>query len=220
MSDIAILLFDGITALDAIGPYEVLSRVPDARVHFVGAQRGEVRTDNRVLGLVADESLDDMTSADVLLVPGGFGTRALLDDSQHLDWVRAVHKTTTWTTSVCTGSLVLAAAGLLDGIDATTHWAATGTLAKLGARLVQERVVERGRIITCAGVSAGIDMALVLAARLSDDVTAQAIQLAIEYDPQPPYASGSAATATPEVMARAAEITQRSSRIPAPDNRN
>lgn len=207
MTDIAVLLFDGITALDAIGPYEVLWRLPGARVRFVAAEAGPCRTDNGLLQLVATADFADVRSADVLVVPGGFGTRRLVHDEPTLRWIKAVDATTTWTTSVCTGALLLGAAGLLHGIDATTHWRARETLARYGARPVDDRVVERGRVITCAGVSAGIDMALILAARLSDETTARAIQLAIEYDPQPPYDSGSLAAATPEVRDRLEQMT-------------
>jgi putative intracellular protease/amidase len=197
---IAFLLFDGITALDAIGPYEVLAGLPGAEPVFVGARAGQYRTGDKALGLTADVALSEVTRPDVLVVPGGFGTRRLLDDEQILSWVRTVHETTTWTTSVCTGSLVLGAAGLLDGLDATTHWNEMETLARFGARPTSERVVEQGKIITAAGVSSGIDMALVLAARIAGDVVAQAIQLGIEYDPQPPFDSGSVDKAPKEVL--------------------
>ncbi|HUY23061.1 MAG TPA: DJ-1/PfpI family protein [Acidimicrobiales bacterium] len=188
---IVCLVFDGVTALDAVGPYEVLSRLPGATFTFVGPGPGTVRTDNGVLGLVVDGSIDDAPAADVLVVPGGIGTRRLVDDDRVVDWVRATHATTMWTTSVCTGSLVLGAAGILEGLDATTHWTELESLAGFGARPVASRVVERGKIITAAGVSAGIDMALVLAARIGGEFVAQAIQLGIEYDPQPPYDAGS-----------------------------
>jgi len=209
MTDVAFLLFDGITALDAIGPYEVLWRVPGARVRFVAAEAGPCRTDNGLLQLVATASFADITSADVLVVPGGLGTRGLVHDEPTLSWISRLHATTTWTTSVCTGSLLLGAAGLLQGLDATTHWAARDLLAKYGANPVDDRVVEQGRIITSAGVSAGIDMALTLAARLTDETTARAIQLAIEYEPRPPYDSGSLAAATPEVRERLEQMTIR-----------
>jgi len=209
MTDIALLLFDGVTALDAIGPYEVLWRIPGARVRFVAAEPGPCRTDNGLLQLVATTGFADVTAADVLVVPGGFGTRRLVDDEPTLRWIRDLHAKTMWTTSVCTGALLLGAAGLLDGRDAATHWRARELLAKYGARPVDDRVVERGRLITCAGVSAGIDMALTLAARLADEMTARAIQLAIEYDPQPPYDSGSLASAGPAVLERLEEMTRQ-----------
>ncbi len=197
--DIAIPLFDRFTALDAVGPYEVLSRLPGARVRFLAAEPGPLRTENEMLAITADERLADLTEPDVLVVPGGFGTRPLMADEQMLEWIRHAHAHSQWTTSVCTGSLLLGAAGVLRGLEATTHWMALDTLAELGARPVSRRVVEQGKVITAAGVSAGIDMALTLAARIAGDDVAQAIQLGIEYDPEPPFASGSTRTA-PEAI--------------------
>jgi putative intracellular protease/amidase len=197
--DIAILLFDRLTALDAIGPYEVLQRLPGAEVRFVGAERGPVRTEQGMLGIVADYARDEVTSADILLVPGGIGTRALVDDEPTVEWIRAIDAGSTWTTSVCTGSLLLGAAGLLQGKKATTHWRALDMLSKFGATPVSERVVVQGKVITAAGVSSGIDMALSLAALVAGDDVAQAIQLGIEYDPQPPFDSGSVAKAPEHV---------------------
>ncbi len=197
---IVCLLFDGVTALDAVGPFEVLSRLPGSTFTFVSPTGRAVRTGGPPLGLEVDGRPRDVTSADVLVVPGGSGTRTLVGDAAVLAWVRAVHATTTWTTSVCTGSHVLGAAGLLDGIEATTHWNTMATLASYGAVPVSRRVVEQGRIMTAAGVSAGIDMALVLAARLAGDDMAKAIQLGIEYDPQPPFDAGSPATAPPAIV--------------------
>jgi putative intracellular protease/amidase len=209
--DIAIPIFDRLTALDAVGPYEVLSRVPGATVHFVAERPGEYRDELRTLALVADHALSDAPAPEVVVVPGGFGTRALLGGGPLVDWVRKVHATSQWTTSVCTGSLVLAAAGVLTGLEATTHWAAMDLLRRLGAVPVERRVVEQGKVITAAGVSAGIDMALTLAARLAGEKVAQAIQLSIEYDPQPPFNSGSLRTAPPEVVdfVRRAEAAQK-----------
>ena len=188
---IAIPIFDRVTALDAIGPYEVLSRLPGADLKFVSFEPGLVKTDNGMLRLHAEVALEDFADPDILVVPGGFGTRVLMKDARMLDWVRHVHQTTEWTTSVCTGSLVLGAAGLLDGLEATTHWAAMDTLATTGARPAGRRIVQQGKIVTAAGVSAGIDMALFLAGHIAGDDGAQAIQLGIEYDPQPPYDAGS-----------------------------
>jgi len=199
--DVAIPIFDRITALDAVGPYEVLSRLPGATVRFIAERPGPYRTDNGQLALMADASLDDVPAPEIVLVPGGFGTRELLGNSAFLDWVHAAHATSHWTTSVCTGSLVLAAAGVLDGVEATTHWASMQLLGELGAVPVERRVVEVGKVITAAGVSAGIDMALLLAARLAGDRVAQAIQLSIEYDPQPPFDAGSLRTAPAAVVA-------------------
>jgi putative intracellular protease/amidase len=198
--EIAVLIFDGITALDAVGPYEVLQRLPGAEVKFVAHQTGPQRTDTGSLALMADYALADVMAPGILVVPGGFGTRPLMTDEPLLEWIRAVHERTTWTTSVCTGSLLLAAAGLLNGLDATTHWAQLDVLPQYGARPTLQRVVEQGKIITAAGVSSGIDMALTLAHRIAGETFAQSIQLAIEYDPQPPFDSGSPAKASPEVV--------------------
>ena len=192
---IVLPIFPGFTALDAIGPYEVLRMLPGAQVVLAGSERGVVRSDSGVIGLHADATYDEITSADILVHPGGFGTRALMKDESMLEWVRAIDATTQWTTSVCTGSLVLAAAGLLDGLDATTHWGQAELLEKNGARYTAERVVRRGKIVTAAGVSSGIDMALTLAALIAGEDVAKAIQLAIEYDPQPPFDAGSPAKA-------------------------
>jgi transcriptional regulator GlxA family with amidase domain len=199
--DIAIPLFERFTALDAIGPYETLSRLPGARVTFLAAEPGPVATDNGMLRIVAERALGDLPDPDVVVVPGGIGTRAMMNDAGLVDWVRTAHETSTWTCSVCTGSLVLGAAGILDGLDATTHWMAMDALASTGARPTGKRVVERGKVITSAGVSAGIDMGLTLAARIAGDLVAQAIQLGIEYDPQPPFDSGSPEKAPDEVVA-------------------
>ena len=206
---IAIPVFDAFTALDAIGPYEVLQRLPDAEIRFVGHRTGEVRTENGYLGVTADSTFSDVPQPDVVVVPGGVGTRALLDDTTILDWIRTAHEGTTFTTSVCTGSLLLAAAGLLDGLSATTHWGARDLLEKLGATPVPERVVEHldHRIVTAAGVSSGIDMALRLSELLFDRTTAEAMQLYIEYDPQPPFDSGALEKASRAVLERAADLS-------------
>ena len=198
--EIAIPLFDRFTALDAVGPYQVLAGLPGAQVRFLGPEAGPVRADNRMLTLVAEASYEDCPAPDILVFPGGKGTRALLEDERVLDWVRGVHRQSRWTTSVCTGSLVLAAAGVLEGLKATTHWMVMDLLGELGAHPVSDRVVEQGKVITAAGVSAGIDMALTLAAREAGPEVAQAIQLAIEYDPQPPFDAGSPHKAPPEIV--------------------
>jgi len=198
--NIAILIYDRLTALDAVGPYEVLSRLPDATTTFVAEQPGPKRTDTGALALSADASIAEVPAPDVVLVPGGPGRMALMDDGPLHEWLRAAHETSTWTTSVCTGSLILAAAGLLQGRRATTHWAAMEELGSLGAEAVSERVVFDGRIVTAAGVSAGIDMALALVARIAGEELAQAIQLGIEYDPQPPFQAGSPQTAPAEIV--------------------
>ena len=198
---IAIPLFDRFTALDAVGPYEVLSRLPGATVTFVGERTGPVRTDTGALAITVDATLDEVDAPEVVVVPGGPGTRAMLEPGPLHAWIRSVHPTTQWTTSVCTGSLILGTAGVLDGLDATTHWGALGELAPLCATAVGDRrIVEQGKVVTAAGVSAGIDMALWLAARLAGDDVAKAIQLGIEYDPQPPFDSGSTAKADPALI--------------------
>jgi putative intracellular protease/amidase len=198
--DIAIPLYDRFTALDAIGPYEVLSRLPGARVRWIAHEARPYRTD-RGLQLLAETTLDEVPHPEVIVVPGGTGTRDVLDDEPLLDWIRTADATSTWTTSVCTGSLLLGAAGLLDGLRATSHFAWLPLLADFGAVPVDdERVVEQGKVITSAGVSSGIDMALQLAARIAGADIAQAIQLVIEYDPQPPFDAGSTAKAPPHVV--------------------
>ncbi|MGV0993820.1 MAG: DJ-1/PfpI family protein [Mycobacterium sp.] len=208
---VAIALFPRTTALDSIGPYEVLQRIPSIDVVFVGHRRGEVRTDNGMLGLICDATFDEVTEPDVVVVPGGVGTRTLIKDSVILDWIRAVHPQTLFTTSVCTGSLVLAAAGLLDGLTATTHWSTQDILASLGAVYTPQRVVEHlpERIITAAGVSSGIDMALRLVELLVDRQAAEASQLMIEYDPQPPFNSGSLAKASDRIVELAREYSEQ-----------
>ena len=204
---VAIPLFDQFTALDAIGPYEVLQRVPGIDVVFVGHETGEVRSDNRMLGITRDAVFEDVPAPDVLVFPGGFGTRALEHDERVLDWVRSVHATSRWTTSVCTGALVLAAAGLLTGRTATTHWATYAELERYGVTAVADRVVEHldDRLLTAAGVSSGIDMALRLTELLVDRTAAEAAQLMIEYDPTPPVDSGSVAKASDATMTRVIE---------------
>ncbi len=198
--DIAILLYERFTALDAIGPYEVLSRLPGASVAFVAAEPGPVRTDSGALALLAERSIADVAHPEIVLVPGGPGEVAVRVGGPALEWLRQAHESSTWTTSVCTGSLVLAAAGVLEGRRATSHWLALEELGRLGALPVAERVVFDGKLATAAGVSAGIDMALALAAKLAGDEVAQAIQLGIEYDPQPPFDAGSPRTAPPPVV--------------------
>jgi putative intracellular protease/amidase len=198
---IAILLYDDFTALDAVGPYEVLSRIPGAEVVFTAARRGPVRTDMRSLALTADAAYSEVTDPDLLLVPGGPGCAALLDDGPTLEWIRAVDAGTTWTTSVCAGSLLLAAAGLLDGRRATSHWICLDALPTFGTTPVgDERIVVDGKYHTSAGVSAGIDLALHLAGVTAGPRVAESIQLVIEYAPEPPYSTGSTADAPPAMV--------------------
>jgi transcriptional regulator GlxA family with amidase domain len=206
--EIAILAFDGMTALDAVGPAQVLALLPGARLHWTAAEPGPQRTDTG-MSIVAENGLADVPRPEIVMVPGGLDVRPVMRDARVLQWLREVHATTRWTTSVCTGSLVLGAAGLLQGLRATTHWAMLDRLAKLGAIPVSQRVVVDGKVVTGAGVSAGIDMALRLAALVAGDRVAQSIQLGIEYDPDPPYA-GSPAKAPPEIVEAARRSLARS----------
>lgn len=198
---IAIGLYDEFTALDAIGPYQVLSSLPGAEVVICAAEQGIVPDDNGLLRYEVAHTFADVPTPDVLLVPGGMITRKLAREGHPIvEWIRSAHETTTWTTSVCTGSLLLGAAGVLEGLSATTHWFAYDELASYGATPTEQRVVREGKVITGAGVSAGIDMGLVLAAELMGQESAEAIQLAIEYDPQPPFDSGAPSKAAPEIL--------------------
>ena len=203
-------LFPQFTALDGIGPYEVMQRIPEIDITFIGHDTEVIRSENGMLGIQADATFEDVPSPDIIVFPGGHGTRALMDDSRVLDWLRAAHPSTTFTTSVCTGSLVLAAAGLLDGLTATTHWSARNVMTEHGATPVPDRVVEHleRRIITAAGVSSGIDMALRLVELLFDRTAAEAAQLMIEYDPRPPFDVGALEKSNDEVMTRVIEYAQ------------
>lgn len=197
---IAIPLYDRFTTLDAVGPYEILARLPGAEVTFVAERTGPVRNDVGSLALVADATFADVPAPDLVLVPGGPGQRDQMTDGPLREWLRTADATSTWTTSVCTGSLLLAGAGLLTGRRATTHWLAYDRLTALGAIATGERVVFDGKYVTAAGVSAGIDMALTLAGRVAGDDVAQRIQLLTEYDPQPPYDAGSPDKAPRELV--------------------
>jgi transcriptional regulator GlxA family with amidase domain len=197
---VAYLLYDRFTALDIIGPHDVFNSVPGNESIFVAEERGPVRNESDTLSMVADATLEEIPSPDIVVVPGGFGNRMLLEHEPLHEWIRGAHETSTWTTSVCTGSLLLAAAGLLDGAPATTHWLARDVLAELGADPVPDRIVEHGKIVTAAGVSSGIDMALHLVSTINGPEVAQAVQLGIEYDPQPPHDAGSPEKAPPEVV--------------------
>jgi putative intracellular protease/amidase len=203
---IAIPLYDRFTALDAVGPYEVLSRAPESQLTFVGYETGPVRTDNDRLAMHVDAAFEDIPEPDVIVVPGGWGTRALLDDERILSWIRHAHEQSQWTTSVCTGSLLLGAAGVLDGLQATSHWLELDALAEYGASPTGRRVVEQGKVITAAGVSSGIDMGLTLLAKIAGDEFAKTVQLLIEYDPEPPFDSGSPDKASPELVKNLREM--------------
>ena len=201
---IAILIYDGFTALDAIGPYEVLSFLPGASVRFVSTERGPKRAHTDFLSVVADYTLDEVPDPEIIVVPGGTkGTMMAAEDQRILSWLRRAHETSKWTTSVCTGALILGAAGMLKGLKATSHWYARDLLQNFGAVYVEERVVKQGKIITAAGVSAGIDMALHLANEIGGKELAEVIQLTIEYDPKPPFDSGSISKADPAIVTMA-----------------
>jgi putative intracellular protease/amidase len=195
----AFLLYDRFTALDVAGPYEVLASVPGVETVLVAERTGPVRNDRDTLAISAECSLDEVPAPEIVVVPGGLGTRLLLEHEPLLGWLRQVHETTTWTTSVCTGSLLLAAAGLLEDAPATTHWVMRETLAELGAVPCPERVVQHGKIMTAAGVASGIDMALQLVHAIYGDEAAQAVQLGIEYDPAPPFDAGSPEKVPPPI---------------------
>ncbi|MGE0670067.1 MAG: DJ-1/PfpI family protein [Parachlamydiales bacterium] len=196
---IVFLFYDGMTALDAIGPYEVLSRLPGAVTRIAALKAGPIKTCSS-LNLLADSSLAEIDHADLLVVPGAGNATNLQKFPNILEWIRTIDATTTWTTSVCTGSLILGAAGLLSGHPATTHWAVMDRLAAYGAIAQHARVVFSGKMVTAAGVSAGIDMALTLAARIAGDSVAQALQLGLEYDPEPPFNTGSVSKASPALV--------------------
>ncbi|WP_282791884.1 DJ-1/PfpI family protein [Streptomyces sp. CC224B] len=198
---IAIALYERFTALDAVGPYQTLGGIPDAEVVFVAERTGPVRDDTGRLALVADKAFDEVPRPDVLVVPGGPGQSDQMENEALLGWLRAADATSTWTTSVCTGSLALAAAGLLDGRTATSHWLALGELEKLGVRPSEERVVFDGKYVTAAGVSSGIDMGLALVGRIAGDERARTVQLMAEYDPRPPYDAGSPRKAPAHLVA-------------------
>jgi transcriptional regulator GlxA family with amidase domain len=198
---IAIALFPELTSLDAVGPYQVFSYLPGSEVVICAARTGVVVDDAGVLRIDVTRTFDDVSAPDVVVVPGGqIVYRMIRDRDPIIEWIRAIHAHTTYTTSVCTGSLLLGAAGLLDGLRATTHWSAYDTLASLGANPTEERVVEQGKIVTAAGVSSGIDLALALVGKIAGDETARAVQLGIEYDPQPPYDAGAPSKAAPDIQ--------------------
>lgn len=198
--EIAILLYEGVTALDAVGPYEVLASMPDANISFVAKKPGVITTHAGVSFLNAEKSLSDVPSPDIFLLPGGPDVSHVAQDEETIAWVKKAHETSKWSTSVCTGALILGAAGVLQGLEATTHWMFHDALRDLGAKPTLQRVVREGKVVTAAGVSSGIDMALTLAAAEYGDDVAQEIQLIIEYDPQPPFDAGSPAKAPKHVI--------------------
>lgn len=195
---IAFVLYPGFTALDIIGPFEVLASVPGHEAVFVAAKSGPVTDDTGRCQVIASASFDQVTSPDVVVIGGTLFNDE--PDQRVVQWLRQVHPATTWTTSVCTGSIHLAAAGILDGQDAATHWAWAEELERRGARYTGQRVVEHGKVITAAGVSAGIDMALTLLARIHGPQIAEGVQLAIEYDPHPPFDAGSPSKAPADIV--------------------
>jgi transcriptional regulator GlxA family with amidase domain len=215
---IAILLYPGVTALDAVGPWEVLSRIPDADIRFVGKDVGPVVTEGGALLLGVTHTTEETMSPDLVLVPGGTTTPGQMVDDELLDWLREVHRTTTWTVSVCTGALILGAAGILKRSPATTHWYKMGVLRIMGAKpRPDERVVQSGKIVTAAGVSAGIDLALWLSGEIAGRERAEAIQLTIEYDPHPPFDAGHMRKASNTVQNLAREMMD--ARMPADQRR-
>jgi len=197
--EIAVLLFDNVNALDVVGPCEVLSKIPDTAIKYTAKEPGSKKTDAQVK-LMADYSLKQVQKPDILLVPGGQGIKSIISDGEITNWIKSCNKTTKWTVSVCTGALLLGAAGILKGLRATTHWLRLPSLENFGAKPQKERVVIDGKIVTCAGVSAGIDMALTLTSLIAGRTTAQAIQLGIEYDPAPPFNAGSPDKAPKEIL--------------------
>ncbi len=214
---VAIVLYDGFTALDAVGPYEVLVSLPDTQVHFVSDQHGPVWADTGQLALMATATWAELPQPTIIVIPGGgVGLMKAAENPALLSWVRQAHATSEWTTSVCTGVFVLGVAGLLSGLKVTTHWGSRHSIAEYcGAQYVAERFVQQGKVVTAAGVSAGIDMALFLAAHLSNTQTARAIQLACEYDPQPPFAAGNFQTVEPELVVEANRVIQFNRTNPA-----
>jgi transcriptional regulator GlxA family with amidase domain len=197
---IAIGLYPGFTALDAIGPYAVFTNVPGVDVVVCADRKGPLADESDLLHFDLMHTFDEVPEPDILLVPGGLITRRIAAEGGPIvDWIRAAHETTTYTTSVCTGALLLGAAGVLDGLPATTHWVAYDHLRSYGAEPTEQRVVIEGKVATAAGVSAGIDLALTLVDRLHGAAVAQAVQLGIEYDPQPPHDTGAPSKAPAEI---------------------
>jgi transcriptional regulator GlxA family with amidase domain len=202
----ALVLYEQFTALDIVGPFQTLADVPGIDAFFVAERVGPVRDHTGRLSLVATKSFDEVTAPDIVVVPGGFADATATVDHPVVKWLRRVHPTTTWTTSVCTGSIFLGLAGIVQGLEATCHWGAMDRLAALGAKPTGRRVVRQGKVVTAAGVSSGIDMGLTLVGEMFGADMARAIQLAIEYDPQPPYDTGSPEKAGPELVTMVASL--------------
>lgn len=205
--NVVVLLFPNVTQLDFTGPAQVFSKFPNARVHLAWHNLDPVRTDGGWC-IVPTTTFEDCPPADVLFVPGGAGTFALFDDDVALDFLRSQAGGARWVTSVCTGSFALAAAGLLSGYQATSHWASLEMLTEFGVVPISRRVVRDRNRITGAGVTSGIDFAFVLAGELYGDETARRIQLAIEYDPEPPFDHGSPTKADPALVAEIIAATR------------
>ena len=203
---IAFALYPRFTALDIVGPFQTLGDLPGVEGRWVAAELGPVTDHTGMLSIVATHTFAETPAPDIIVIPGGMADRHITPDDPVVAWIRAVHPTTTWTTSVCTGSIFLAHAGVLDGLDATTHWSSYGRLAALGAHPTEQRVVQRGKVITGAGVSAGIDMGLTLVSKLMGDDAARIVQLSLEYDPQPPFDSGSPSKVSPEFLKMALQF--------------
>jgi transcriptional regulator GlxA family with amidase domain len=196
-----------LTVLDAVGPYEVLSRLPEANVKFVAKEKGLIISDTHFLKLVAEYDITEIQSADILVVPGSVVSFIRESkDKAVLNWIQKVHQTTIWTTSVCSGSVILAASGILQGKKATSHWGAIHMLSDYGVTPSIERYIQEGKIITAQGVSAGIDLALFLVGQIVGEAKAKAYQLFIEYDPNPPYESGTITKADAETISLAKKI--------------
>jgi len=206
MTTVGLVLYPRFTALDIVGPFQTLADVPGVDAFFVADEKGPVIDHTGKLTLEATHSFDEVDALDVVVVPGGMADRTIDSSNAVVQFVERIHPTTTWTTSVCTGSIYLAHAGILEGLTATTHWASYDRLAALGAIPTEQRVITQGKIITAAGVSSGIDMGLVLVAALQGEEMAKMIQLAIEYDPQPPFDSGAPSKVSPEIKEFVAAI--------------
>jgi putative intracellular protease/amidase len=208
--NIVFYLYNGLTVLDAVGPYEVLSRLPDVNVKFVAREKGLIISDTHFLKLVAEYEISEIQSADILVIPGSvIGFIRESKDAAILNWVQKIHQTTTWTTSVCSGSIILAAAGILNGIKATSHWGTISMLSDYGAIPISERYIQEGKIITAQGVSAGIDMALFLVSQIVGVEKAKAYQLFIEYDPNAPFDTGTISKADDATISLAKKMLSK-----------